>query len=70
MRRRPVKRLYDRWDRAKAKGVVFGRKPKLTSHQRREALARREAGETLVDIARSYNVHHSMISRLDGTRLD
>ena len=36
----------------------------------REALARREAGETLVDIARSYNVHHSMISRLNRTRLD
>ena len=29
---------------------------KLTPHQRREAIARREAGgETLTDIARSYN---------------
>jgi hypothetical protein len=27
-----------------------------------------EAGETLVDIARSYNVHHSMISRLTECR--
>jgi hypothetical protein len=33
-------------------------KPKLTAHQRKEAIARREAGETLVDIARSYNVSH------------
>jgi hypothetical protein len=41
-----------------------------TPHQRREALARREAGETLVEIARSYNVHHSMICRLDRSRLD
>jgi len=39
--------------RAKAKGVVMGRKPKLTHHQRQEAIARREAGESLVDIGRS-----------------
>jgi IS30 family transposase len=45
-------------------GVILGRKPKLTGHQRREALARREAGEVLTDIARSYNVSHSTISRL------
>jgi DNA invertase Pin-like site-specific DNA recombinase len=50
--------------RAKARGVVMGRKPKLTGHQRREALARRDAGEVLTDIARSYNVSHSTISRL------
>jgi IS30 family transposase len=37
---------------------------KLTPHQRREAIARRDAGETLTDIARSYNVGHSTISRL------
>jgi hypothetical protein len=36
-----------------------GRKPKLTCHQRQEAIARREAGESLVDIGRSYNVSHS-----------
>lgn len=51
-------------ERAKARGVVMGRKPKLTHHQRQEAMARREAGEALVDIARSYNVSHSTISRL------
>jgi DNA invertase Pin-like site-specific DNA recombinase len=34
-------------ERAKARGVRFGRKLKLTLHQRREALARREAGEAL-----------------------
>jgi DNA invertase Pin-like site-specific DNA recombinase len=51
-------------DRAKARGVVMGRKPKLTHDQRQEAIARREAGETLVDIVRSYNVSHSTISRL------
>src|SRR5882762_10164684 len=51
-------------ERAKARGVILGRKQKLTSHQRREAIARREAGEVLTDIARSYNVSHSTISRL------
>lgn len=50
--------------RARANGVRFGRKPKLTSHQLREALARRAAGETTVEIGRSYNVSHSTISRL------
>src|ERR1700730_5242299 len=50
--------------RAMARGVRFGRKPKLTKHQIEEALARREAGEPLTDIGRSYNVSHSTISRL------
>jgi DNA invertase Pin-like site-specific DNA recombinase len=50
--------------RAKARGVKMGRKPKLTPHQRQEALARREAGEALTEIARTYNVSHSTISRL------
>jgi IS30 family transposase len=43
--------------------VHLGRKPKLT-RIRREALARRQAGEPLAEIARSYDVHHSTISRL------
>ena len=51
-------------ERAKARGVRLGRKPKLTAHQIREALARREAGEPLTEIARSYAVSHSTISRL------
>jgi DNA invertase Pin-like site-specific DNA recombinase len=51
-------------ERAKARGVILGRKPELTGHQRREAIARREAGEVLTDIARSYYVSHSTISRL------
>ena len=44
--------------RAKARGVRFGRKPKLTKHQRDEALARLTQGETLTAIARSYSVSH------------
>jgi DNA invertase Pin-like site-specific DNA recombinase len=51
-------------ERAMAEGVRFGPKPKLTAHQKREAIKRRAGGETLTDIARSYNVSHSLISRL------
>ena len=50
--------------RAMAKGVRFGRKPKLTKHQREEALARKHNGEVLTEIAKSYNVSHMTISRL------
>ena len=49
----------------KARGVKLGRKPKLTPHQKREAVARRERGdETLAEIGRSYNVSGWTISRL------
>jgi DNA invertase Pin-like site-specific DNA recombinase len=57
-------RTSDGRERARARGVRFGRKHKLTSHQRQEALARRANGEALVEIARSYAVSHSTISRL------
>ncbi|WP_246738319.1 recombinase family protein [Bradyrhizobium sp. CCBAU 051011] len=50
--------------RAMAEGKKFGRKPKLTDFQRKEALKRRAAGETLAKIAKSYAVDTSMISRL------
>ncbi len=36
----------------------------LTPHQRQEVRQRREAGETLVNIARGYNAHHATIGRL------
>ena len=44
--------------RAKARGIKFGRKPKLTKHQREEALTRKRNGDTLTAIAKSYNVSH------------
>jgi DNA invertase Pin-like site-specific DNA recombinase len=50
--------------RAKLRGVRFGRKPALTEFQRNEAIARREAGEILADIGRTFGVSHSTISRL------
>jgi DNA invertase Pin-like site-specific DNA recombinase len=52
--------------RAKARGQSLGRPHKLTLHQRREALQRKEAGETVREITRSYAVSASTISRLDG----
>ena len=52
-------------ERAKARGVKLGRKPKLTSHQQKEAIKRRDKGEeTLAEIGRSYNVSGWTISRL------
>jgi DNA invertase Pin-like site-specific DNA recombinase len=55
-------------ERAKARGVKLGRKPKLTEHQKREAIRRRDVdGETVREIARSYNVSHSTISRLTAS---
>jgi len=50
--------------RAQARGVRFGRKLKLTQHQITEALRRREEGEELAELGRSYKVSHSTISRL------
>ncbi|MBR0910807.1 recombinase family protein [Bradyrhizobium japonicum] len=57
-------RTSDGRRRAQAKGIKFGRKPKLSDYQRAEALKRRGAGETLAEIAKSYAVDVSMISRL------
>ena len=43
--------------RAKANGKHLGRPFKLTPHQKKEAIARRDqGGESLADIGRSYNV--------------
>lgn len=50
--------------RAKARGVKLGRAYKLTPEQRRQALARLEAGEPSREIARTFNVAHTTIGRL------
>jgi DNA invertase Pin-like site-specific DNA recombinase len=51
--------------RAVARGQKMGRPPKLTPHQRREAIKRRDrGGESLADIGRSYDVSGATISRL------
>lgn len=51
-------------NRAKARGVRLGRPPTLSPHQRREALERLAKGEAVREVARSYAVSHSTISRL------
>jgi DNA invertase Pin-like site-specific DNA recombinase len=50
--------------RAKAKGVKFGRKPKLTQYQIDEATKRLEAGESQAEIGRLFGVSHQTIGRL------
>ncbi len=50
--------------RATARGQHMGRPAKLSPAQRTEALERRAAGATLGELARSYNVSLSAISRL------
>jgi hypothetical protein len=43
----------------------LGRKPKLTEHQKGEAIRHRDHdGEPVRETARTYNVLHSTISRL------
>ncbi|SEK87203.1 recombinase family protein [Jannaschia helgolandensis] len=49
---------------AVANGTKFGRKPKLTEHQRRLARERMADGETCRAIARDLGVAHTTISRL------
>jgi DNA invertase Pin-like site-specific DNA recombinase len=52
-------------ERAKARGVKMGRPPKLTPHQQKEAIKRRDQGEeALAEIGCSYNVSAATISRL------
>jgi hypothetical protein len=51
--------------RAVANGVKMGRPPKLTAHQKKEAIKRRDHGEeTLAEIGKSYNVSGWTIARL------
>jgi DNA invertase Pin-like site-specific DNA recombinase len=54
-------------ERAKARGVKLGRKPKLTAYQKREAIKRRDAGDLVREIARMFNVSPSTISRLPSS---
>jgi hypothetical protein len=50
--------------RAKARGVRFGRPSKLTDHQKAEVLGRIAKGDSLADIARTYNVDATTIGRV------
>jgi DNA invertase Pin-like site-specific DNA recombinase len=50
--------------RARERGVKFGRRPSLSEYQAREVVDRVHRGETMRDVARSYAVSHSTVSRL------
>jgi DNA invertase Pin-like site-specific DNA recombinase len=50
--------------RAKEIGRSLGRPFKLTAHQMKEVQSRKARGESVREIARSYNVSASTISRL------
>jgi DNA invertase Pin-like site-specific DNA recombinase len=63
-RERIVKRAADGRRAAKAKGVIMGRPAALTGHQVHEALRRLAEGQSCRSIAKSFNCHHSTISRL------
>jgi DNA invertase Pin-like site-specific DNA recombinase len=63
-RLRIIKRTHEGRKIAQGKGVRMGRKPKLTPHQVEEARRRIAKGETTRDLAKSYGVSVSTISRL------
>ena len=49
---------------AQERGVKFGRKPKLTPHQKRQVLKRINAGDTQRSIALDLNVSQATVSRI------
>jgi DNA invertase Pin-like site-specific DNA recombinase len=51
-------------ERAKVRGVRFGRPLKLSPHQRREAIERLDAGDTVVDVARTFGVDRATLYRM------
>src|SRR5215813_8551687 len=63
-RQRIVKRANDGRRVARAKGVKFGRKPKLTTHQQKEARKRLRAGDSARSIAKLLGVHHATVLRV------
>jgi DNA invertase Pin-like site-specific DNA recombinase len=65
-RERIVRRANEGRAEARRRGVHMGRRPKLTEIQQTEALDRLAKGEKCRAVARSFNVHHSTISRLQA----
>ncbi len=63
-RQRIIKRTHEGRQIARAKGVKMGRKPKLNTHQIKEARQRLAEGEKTRDLAKIYAVSISTISRL------
>ncbi|MEL6725683.1 MAG: helix-turn-helix domain-containing protein [Pseudomonadota bacterium] len=63
-RERILRRANEGREIARKNGAKFGRRPKLTDHQRSRALERLASGESQNAIAADFNVHRSTISRL------
>lgn len=63
-RERITRRANEGRQIAIANGTKFGRKPKLTAHQRQLARQRMADGDTCRAIARDLGVAHTTISRL------
>src|SRR5271156_1503402 len=63
-RLRIIRRSHEGRQTAQAKGVRMAHKPKLTPHQQTEARRRLAKGEATRDLAKSYGVSVSTISRL------
>ena len=57
-------RMTEGRKRARANGVKFGPKFKLSQFQQQEVLARLDAGESQAAIAQTYGVDQATISRL------
>lgn len=58
-----------RRERTKAKGIHFGRKPKLAAHQRAHALELLDGGKSQAAVGRILGVDQATISRLASRSL-
>ena len=63
-RERIVKRAGDGRRAAAKSGIRFGRKPKLNATQQATVRRLLRQGQSLREVAREMNVHHSTIARL------
>ena len=68
-RLRIMKRTHEGRHAARGKGVKMGRKPILTPHQAEEARGRLAEGATTRELAKSYGVSRSTISRLTHSQI-
>lgn len=59
-----LERTSEGRERARKAGRPLGRRPKLNAHQRRAVLEWRESGQNNADIARTFGVSRSTISRI------